>query len=134
MKGSDFDIQSSNAKNPHNLQPQRPLHLQPPQRRQGRTQQHEIRQHIHPRHNHPQQINLDAFRLDGGVPSSSYGYALEDCAQHHDAAVCDDEDPDRVEQDAELAAGEDARVEEEGADFHGGNGGGVEYFGCEDAL
>lgn len=53
---------------------------------------------------------------------------MEDRAKHHDAAIYDDEDPDCVEQNAEMTARKDAREEEKGTDFDGGDGWGVEYF------
>lgn len=104
------DVQSTNTEKRHDLQLHGFLHLQAPKSRQWCQQKHEVCKHIHARHDHEKQIDLDTFSFDRQVPASLHWYALEDGAQHHDTTVGYDEDTDGVEEDAESAAGEDARV------------------------
>ena len=59
---------------------------------------------------------------------------LEDRCEHHDATIGRHEGPDCIKQDAEAAAGKNAREQEEGTYFDRGNSGRIEDFCGQHAL
>ena len=72
--------------------------------------------------------------LWGWIPYPADGSALKDIDNNRDAGIGQAEDADRIKQTAKTLTRENSAEEQEGTDFDGGDGGGVEYFCGEESL